>query len=103
MADSGRFEAGKLAGVVRQEADFFQSEMAQYCAAESIASGIGLEAQLMVRLDRVVAGILEFVGLEFVHQPYATSFRKLVNQDAVPFGGDPLESDFQLLAAVAAG
>ena len=63
---------------------------------------IGFEAQSVIGLDRVVAGILKFVGEQLVHQADAAAFLKLINQNAGAVLGNLLQRKVQLIAAVAA-
>src|SRR2546430_12257721 len=48
----------------RSHADRGQPEVEQDLRPDAVVAEVGLEAELLVRLDGVMAGILELVGLE---------------------------------------
>ena len=65
-------------------------------------AAIGLEAQPEIGFDRIQSLILQFVGAQLGHQPYAAALLLLVEQNAGAGLGDGPQGQFQLQTAVAA-
>ncbi len=56
----------------------------------------------MIGLDRIKAGILQFVRLQLRHQADAAAFLILVDHESATFFGDGLHGHFQLVVAITA-
>ena len=67
-------EADDLARIVRDRADRLEAEVEQDLRADAVVAEIGLEAELLVRLDGVGARVLQLVGRELVEQADAAPF-----------------------------
>src|SRR5215471_16057198 len=67
-AQAVALESDEFAGVVGDGADRMQPEIEQDLRADTVVAQIGLEAELLVRLDRIGALILQLVRLELVEQ-----------------------------------
>jgi hypothetical protein len=59
-------------------------------------------ASVMVGLDRIKAGILQFVRLQFRHQADAAALLVLVHHEPTTFFSDSLHGHFQLVVAISA-
>src|ERR1700687_3253285 len=90
-----------LLWVVREDARLAHPEVDQDLHADAVLAMVGLEAEALVRLDRVEALVLERVGAQLVHQPDATPFLSQVEEDPASLRGNALERRVHLLAAVA--
>src|SRR5450631_1317889 len=90
-----------LERVVGQEANRTHFQVGQNRRRQIVTAGIGLEAERQVRLDGVGAAVLECVGADLVAEPDAAPLLPEVDDEAGPFGGDPLERGVELLPAVA--
>src|SRR5206468_926039 len=96
-------EAGALGGVVREQPDLVQVEVGQDLHADPVVAAVGGEAEGFVRLDGIEAVLLlELVGAHLVAEADAPALLPRVNEDASPLGGDLLQRQVHLLAAVAA-
>lgn len=70
--------------------------------AEAVIALVGFEAEGFVCFDGIEAGVLEFVGAEFVDDSDSASFLGDIEDDAGAFGFDHLEGGAELVAAIAA-
>src|SRR5207248_11175191 len=61
------FDGDVLGGVVRHQADLADAEVAKDLRAGAVVADVGGEAELLVRLDRVVSLLLQLVRLQLVH------------------------------------
>ena len=77
-------------------------EVAEDLGADAVVALVGPEAELLVRLDRVVALLLELVGPQLVEQADAAPLLEQVEQHAPALLGDRLDRAVELVAAVAA-
>ena len=57
---------------------------------------------MFVGLDRVRALILQLIGAQLIEQPDAAALLVFVDQQAAAFGGDGIEGQLELPAAIAA-
>src|SRR6202022_4665837 len=71
-------DPGDLARVVREEANRREPEVGEDLRADPVVPGVGREAELGVRLDRVTALLLQLVGLELVEQADAATLLRHV-------------------------
>src|SRR5687768_7908203 len=62
------FDRDVLRRVVRQQLDLADAEVAEDLGTGTVVADVGSEAELRIRLDRVVPAVLKLVGLEFVDQ-----------------------------------
>src|SRR5690242_7001115 len=81
-------QANQLARIVRDRSDRANPEIEEDLRPDAIVAKIGLEAELLVRLDRIGAAILQLVRLELVEQAYTPPFLIQVHDDAASLGGD---------------
>src|SRR3989442_8333211 len=91
-----------LPGIVRDEPDLVQPKLDQDLPAHAIVPKVRLEAQSQVRLDSVLAFVLQLVRAQLVHQADAASFLVQVQEHALPCLLDHLQRAMELLAAIAA-
>ena len=68
------------------------AQVAQNLGADAVVALVGLEAEALVRLDRVEALVLQLVRANLVGQADAASFLVEIQQHASPFRGDALAS-----------
>jgi hypothetical protein len=99
--EPGAFQGLDLFRIVRKQAHFAYAESFQNLRRKSKLSVIGLKAEAFVGLNRVQAGILQFVGLQFCHQANAAAFLLFVDQDSRACLTNHGKSHFKLLPAVA--
>src|SRR6266850_260156 len=99
--DAGRLQRFEFSRIIRHQTNAVYSEVVQHLSAKLIVPVIGLEPQMVIRLDRVVAGVLKLVCLQFVHQTNAAAFLKLVNKYAGSALRNRFQREVQLVAAIA--
>src|SRR5687767_6294929 len=87
-AEPVALETDQLLWVVGDRTDRLHAEVEQDLRADAVVPQIGLKAELLIRLDRVGAAILQLVRPELVEQTNAPSFLVEVDDDAAAFGGD---------------
>src|SRR6185437_13958662 len=92
----------ELARIVGHHAHRAQAEIEQYLRADSVVAQIWTEAERLVRLDGVLALVLQLVGLELVQQTDAAPFLIEIYDDTAPFRLDHRHRSVQLPAAIAA-
>ena len=91
-----------LARIIGHQPQADDAELFQHRLAMAVAALVGLEAEFMIGLHRVGAGILQPVGADLVDQADAAPFLAHVKHDAAPFRGDAAQRALELGAAVAA-
>jgi hypothetical protein len=91
-----------LPRVVRQKLDALQLQASKHVRGRPVVPLVVPEAKRHVRLDRVVAEILELVRLHLVQQADPAPFLSHVEQDAAAERGDELKRRRKLRPAVAA-
>ena len=96
------FEAVDFFRVVRQQAQFFGSQILQNLSADPIFAQVWRKAQLFIGFYGVIALFLEDVGLQLVDEADAPAFLAHVEENAPAFGVDLGHGSGQLFAAVAA-
>ena len=100
--DAGGFEGGDLLGVVGDEADAGDAELAEDGGGEFELAVVGAEAEAFVGFDGVETLVLQFVGAELGHEADAAALLLFVEQDAGALAGDEAEREVELVVAVAA-
>ncbi len=93
-------EAFDLFGVVCEEFELCDAKMVQDELDDLIGAFIGGETQLVVRFDRVVAFVLQGVGVDLVEQTDVPALLAVVDEHPALFGNE-LQGKMQLFAAVA--
>ena len=91
-----------LVRVVREEANSPYAKLVQDRGGQAEVPTIRPEAQGVVGIDRVEAGVLKLVGPQFRHQADAAALLVLVDHQPAAFRGDGPHGDLQLVVAVAA-
>ena len=99
--DSRFFESSHLIRIIRHQAHARNRQMPKDCARQRVIPQIALEPELFVRLHRIGAAVLQFIGAQFVHQPDPPAFLELVDDEPAPLGGNFAEGDFELGPAIA--
>ena len=61
---------------------------------------IGFETELVICFYGVMAGILEFVREQLVHQSNSTALLELINENSGTIVGNGLQGELKLLATV---
>ena len=79
------FKTVNLFGIVREQAEFPGTQVLEDLRANPVFTQIRGEAELFVRFYRVVAPILERIGLELVDQADTAPFLTHVEKDTAPF------------------
>src|SRR6185295_18063604 len=95
-------QAHELARVVGEQQDPVQAQLVQDLGPDAVVALVGLEAQALVGLDRVLALVLELVGHDLVHEADAAALLAQVEQHALFGPPDHLQRAVKLAAAVAA-
>ena len=91
-----------LSWIIGQQPDFMHAQQFEHIRTNRKIALVGSKAQLIVRLYRVVAFILQGIGPDFVQQTDIASFLTMVKQDPTPLFRDLRQRGFQLKTAVAA-
>src|SRR5262249_3052766 len=91
----------KLARVVAEKAHRSNAELAQDLYADAVIALIRLEAEPLVRFDRVEAFVLQLVRADLVREADAASFLVEIQQNAAALRRDPLHRGVALRTAVA--
>jgi hypothetical protein len=99
--DTGALQSLDLFGIIRKQAHLAYAERFQNFRGKSELAVIGLKTEAFVGLNRVEAGILQFVSLQFCHQANAAAFLLFVDQDSRARVANHGKSHFKLLSAVA--
>lgn len=89
-------------GVVGEDADAVDAEIAEDLGAGAVVAFVGGEAEGEIGIDGVHAFVLEFVGFDLVGEADAAAFLSEIDEDATAFVGDHGHGGFELLAAIAA-
>ena len=96
-------QADPLGRVVGQQPHRPHAEVDEDLRADAVVAGVGGQAELEVGVDGVVAGVLQLVGLQLVHQPDAAALVAAhVEHHAAALPGHHRQRGVQLRAAVAA-
>ena len=91
-----------LGRVVGQQPHRADPQVDQDLGADSVISGIGGQPELEVGVHGVFAGVLQLVGLQFVHQPDAAALVAAhVQHHAAPLPSDHRQRGIELGSAVA--
>ena len=85
-----------------KQANAVDAKVSQDRDGQPVIPVVGVKTQCVIRVDRVEAVILQFVGLQFRRQPDAAAFLVLVDHDTAALGRDSLHGDSQLFTAIAA-
>ena len=99
--DAVAFEGDHLVGVVGQQPYRAKTELPQHFCRREINPLVGVEAQLLVGVERVETGILQAIGAQLIDQPDAAPLLRQVEQHAAGCR-DRRDPASQLVAAVAA-
>src|SRR6185503_1972213 len=99
--ESVQRDAGLLR-VVREDARAAHAEVHEDLDADPVLAVIRLEAEALVRLDRVETLILQRVGAQLVHEADAATLLPQVEEHAAALIRDARERGVHLRAAVAA-
>ncbi len=95
-------EPHALVRVVRQETNLPHAQIGQDLRPDSEVPLVGLESEALVGLDRVETAILQVVGANLVREPDPAPLLPHVEEDPLAGGGDHLQGQAPLLAAIAA-
>ena len=100
--DAGAFKSRNFLGIIREQAHLVYAEGLEHLAGQGKVALVGLEAQALVGLDRIQAGILQLVRLQFRHKADASALLLFVNQNAGALVANHRQRHLQLLTAVTA-
>src|SRR5262249_57694735 len=100
-ADAVGLQTSDLLGIVGEQVDALDTEVAQDLRADAVVAQVFAEAQFEIRLDRVPPAILQAVRADLVGESDATALLVQVDEDTLPRRGDALHRLRQLLAALA--
>ncbi len=96
-------QAHPLGRVVGQQPHRPDTQVDQNLRADAVVAGVGRQAEFQVRVDGVVAGVLQLIGLQLVHQTDAAALVPAhVEHHAAAFAGHHRHRGVQLRTAVAA-
>src|SRR6266496_1505141 len=101
-SDSGLLERKDFIWIVRQQAYMHHPERFQNFRRQCKLPVIGLEPQPFVGLDRVQAGILQFISLQLGHQSNPAPLLLLIDQDSCTLARNHRKRQLELLSAIAA-
>ena len=99
--NAGIGQSRSLAGIICEQANTLDAELVQYRGRQAEIPAVGLEAQGVIGLDGVDAGILQLVSLQLCHQANAAALLIFVDHETTTFRGDGLHGQFELIVAVA--
>src|SRR5215469_4529767 len=100
--DAVAFEGDHLVGVVGQEADHTETELPQHFRRWQVYPLVGIEAQLLIGVERVETGILQPVRAQLIDEPDATSLLRQIKEHTAAGLRDRCYSTTQLVPAIAA-
>src|SRR5262249_23846604 len=100
-ADAVGLQASDLLGIVGEQADALDTEVAQDLRADAVVAHVLREAQLEFRLGRIPPAILQRIRADLVGESDATALLMQADEDALSRRGDALQRLRQLLAAIA--
>jgi hypothetical protein len=100
--DSVRSQDAGFAWIVRKQTNPFDAKLTQDRSRQAEVPIVSLEAQSMIGLDRIEAGVLQFVSFQLRHQPDAAALLILIDHEPATFVGDSLHRHFQLVVAITA-
>ena len=100
--NAGISQGDSLAGIICEKSNTFDTEVVQYRGRQAEIPAVALEAQRVIGLNGVDAGILQLISLHFCHQANAAALLIFVNHEATTFRGDGLHGHLELTVAVAA-
>src|SRR6185503_6942739 len=92
-----------LLWIVRQKVNARNSQIYKDCGTRFIIAFICVESQLAVCFHRISTVVLKLIRDELVEQTDATSFLRVVNNDASARFVDRPHGKLQLISTVAAG
>ena len=92
----------KLARIIREQANPADTKVVQDCGRQAEISAVRPEAQRVIGVDRVEAGVLKRVRLQLRLEPDTPALLVLVDQKPAPFPGDCPHGDIQLVVAITA-
>src|SRR5687768_11939389 len=95
-------ETDHLARIVGDRPDRAQPEIEEDLRADAVVAQIGGEAEPLVRLDGVRAGVLQLVRLQLVEETDSPPFLVEIDDRAAPLLLDHLHRRLELPSAVAA-
>lgn len=89
-----------LTRIVGQQADAFDTQQPQHFNGGKINALVVIKAQLLIGIQSIETGILQFIGPEFVDQPDPPSFLGKVEKDAAACLGEQGYGPAELITAI---
>ena len=99
--ESVAFKADALYGIICDKTNLADSHLSKYLSANAILAFVGTEAEMDVRIHRIVALLLEFVGSNLVHESYAATFLTEIDDETFAFLLNHSHGFVKLFAAIA--
>ena len=91
-----------MSGLLVNSRTVAEAELAQHLGGRQIDPLVGVEAELLVGVDRIEPGILQLIGAQLVDEADAAALLREVQQHAAARRGDRGDRAAQLVAAIAA-
>ena len=91
-----------MSGLLVKQPHGREAELAQHLGGRQIDPLVGVEAELLVGVERIEPGILQLIGAQLVDEPDAAAFLREIEQHPAARRGDRGDRAAQLVAAIAA-
>src|SRR5262245_48033513 len=95
-------QAFYLLRIVGKKAHALDTQIAYDLRSDRVVAQVLPEAELEICLDRIATAVLQCVRADLVRQPYSPPFLVHVDDGAAAGGGDAVERELELVAAIAA-
>ena len=99
--NSSALERRYFIWIIRKQPHLLNTQRRQRLRRQSELTMVRPEPKLLVRLDSVEPGVLQFISLQLRHQSNAAPFLLFVKQNACTLASDHRQCHFQLLPAIA--
>ena len=100
--NSRLLKGGDFPGVVGHQAHGPDTQVFDHRPQQAVIPYVRPETQLLVGLNRIGTGVLQFIGPDLVQQSYSTTFLPEIKQGTAALLGDRFQRGLQLMAAVTA-
>ena len=101
-ADAVALKRRDFIRVVGHQPHRAETQLAQHFRSREVHTLVGVEAELLIRVERVEPGILQLIGPELVDEADAPALLRQIEQHAVARSRDRGDRAAQLVTAIAA-